>query len=117
MSNERKRHLKFRAWDPAKRIMISGLSLFHQNNNQLYETNGLVITQSTGLFDKNGTEIFEGDLVRFAYKTEKVVCKIIWQNENAMFCLQWKNGYVNHWHLNPENYEVIGNVFENEEMF
>lgn len=60
-----------------------------------------------GMKDKNGNNLHEGDWVRFYHKGEYVTCKIIYEPEWAMFCLQWPDGYKNKFPLNPEKYERI----------
>jgi uncharacterized phage protein (TIGR01671 family) len=74
-----------------------------------------VIQQFTGLLDKNGVEIYEGDLVTLGTKE---IWRIDWYNHFASF---EKNGLTK----NQEGYdmsdfaevtEVIGNIFENPEL-
>lgn len=60
-----------------------------------------------GMKDKNGNDLHEGDSVRFYYKGEFVTCKIIYEVEWGMFCLQWPDGYKNKHPLNPEKYERV----------
>jgi hypothetical protein len=62
--------------------------------------------QYIGMVDRNGTRIHEGDSVRFYYKGEMVICKVIYVAEWAMFCLQWPDGYKNKFPMNPEKYEA-----------
>ncbi len=57
------------------------------------------------MHDKNGSPLHEGDAVKLYHKGEWVICKIIYAPELAMFCLQWPDGYVNKYPLNPERYE------------
>lgn len=62
----------------------------------------------TGLHDKNGTPIHEGSSVKFYYKGEYVVCKIIYAPKLAMFCLQWADGYINTYPItNADKMEVV----------
>ena len=76
------------------------------------------LMQSTGLKDKNGKEIFEGDIVD--YKGRKAVVK--WHGSYASFIYrfvdelqerksEWKPLYLAYYH-----FEVIGNIYENKEL-
>lgn len=76
-----------------------------------------VLMQSTGLFDKNGVEIFEGDvLIYFGDTRDIFVCD--WsENEPA---LKAKHGVelfeLFFWKDECEDWEVIGNIHENPEL-
>lgn len=75
--------------------------------------------QSTGLRDKNGVEIYEGDIVKNTtqkvYLAHKFV--VVW-NENWA-CFQLINdGKASNIPLSQDemSYEVIGNIYENKEL-
>ena len=72
-----------------------------------------VLMQSTGLFDKNGKEIFDGDIV-YAYSEGARLIGAIEYFDNA-YCIKTKNGVYNSLWTNAEYYEIVGNVFENQE--
>lgn len=76
------------------------------------------LMQSTGLKDKNGKEIFEGDIVD--YKGRKAVVK--WHGSYANFIYRFVDELqerVSEWHplfLAYYHFEVIGNIYENKEL-
>ena len=76
------------------------------------------LMQSTGLKDKNGKEIFEGDIVD--YKGREAVIK--WHGSYASFIYRFVDGLqerVSEWaplFLACYHFEVIGNIYENPEL-
>lgn len=76
------------------------------------------LMQSTGLFDKTNTEIFEGDIVD--YKGRKAVIK--WHGLYASFIYRFVDELkerVSEWHplfLAYYHFEVIGNIYENKNL-
>lgn len=75
--------------------------------------------QFTGLLDKNGKEIYEGDIVRGSPWDEKVAnFQIAWCNDMAEFRFEEIGGsqlcgFVNR---NSKDVETIGNIHENPEL-
>lgn len=76
------------------------------------------IEQSTGLFDKNGKEIFEKDILD--YNGRKVIVK--WHGSYASFIYEFVDELQNRtteWkplYLSYYKFEVIGNIYENPEL-
>ena len=75
----------------------------------------IVFQQFTGLKDKNGKEIFEGDRVRFAY-TEKrdFFGEVVYFEDRATFGVKSKNAGENFEDLayHMQFFEVVGNIFQ-----
>ena len=76
------------------------------------------LLQCTGLKDKNGTLIYEGDIVNFGEEIYKVVYRTEW----ACFVIQAPTSSTNTQTINTVetqtcHMEVIGNIYENPELF
>ena len=116
------RKIKFRAWfKPLKRMCIVKELTFQRNGNITTITkhsggtspNSYELMQFTGLKDKNGKEIFEGDIL----KGRKGLNPIVeYSEERGMFIVNFQVGYVNFNDELGEEWEVIGNIYENPEL-
>ena len=117
--------LFFRAWISSQNYMaIQGTPdletlqsfMFHYGNEEN-------IMRFTGLSDKNGSKIFEGDIVTYKRsvgnwtgQTMTTTHKIIFTEEVNAFVMDYGSSYIKlrkHWGY---QYEVIGNIFENPEL-
>lgn len=127
------RDIRFRAWYPneaamGKRGMLHNVhsSLEGQSLNDLIlEVGeiGIVLMQYTGLKDKNGKEIYEGDIliISIAGGTIEILADVSWNNDEARFVSVPKNKlHQGDSRLAPDYYthygEVIGNIYENPEL-
>lgn len=116
------REIKFRAWDKLDDKFITHEQLMNQAFNVYKSINtentNWKYQQYTGLKDKNGVEIYEGDIVSLDSWSPKEMQ--IFFIEGA-FCLANKDGqYVGdiHYihHAGIEQCSVIGNIYQNKEL-
>ena len=111
------RQIKFRGWDNQTNEMLSPEQMLAGDG--LYfavsgKNNAVIPMQYTGLLDKHGKEIYEGDIVALPLRFDgdstyqPSVSKVVWDYDG------W---YVEDRGECPyERLEVIGNVYENPEL-
>lgn len=124
------REIKFRAWDKSNEEMLEVENLYFNDMtdkveirtriySDYFNDEEMILMQYTGLKDKNGKEIYDGDIV--AEKGHYVKSdRLLYQK------IQWKESYScwlrgEYQRLTPKNIktyqiEVIGNIYENPEL-
>lgn len=118
------REIKFRAWDTVSRDMSvafeldsQGLIDFGKSGWPLEHIRCLpgrfILMQFTGLLDKSGKEICEGDLVRYG---DEDVSEIVWAKHVACFQLCHSDGVCADSPLPQKECEIIGNIYENPDL-
>jgi hypothetical protein len=111
------REIKFRAWDKTCNVMHSNsfnLENPYQVNIGLANEKDLVWMQYTGLKDKNGKEIYEGDILNtHANFDTPYIREVVWKG----CALEFKpiTGFTL-CETNTNHFEVIGNIYENPEL-
>ena len=107
---------KFRVWDKVDKKFMSGSVFIDCRKGAMtgnMSEDSYVIQQCTGLKDRNGKLIYEGDILCHPQLPHKVVCE--WFQ-----CGFWLNGYRNGAKRNLHDvckfYEVIGNIYENKNL-
>lgn len=95
-------------WYPAKQIL--GIFKYFQD---IARDERFVVEQFTGLLDKNGTKIFEGDIVRLSIVFPRMATNmpVLWRN-NGFWLVEGDRSYM----PNEEYREVIGNIHDNPEL-
>ena len=127
------REIKFRIWDNADKKYLSlqdyqelgaievendgALTLsprFRFLTSMMIMPERFVPQQYTGLKDKNGVEVYEGDKVMFDYEWTKPneIGVVTWNNDNASFQIKGHIPSSSMKHL--DRMKVIGNIYENE---
>ena len=130
------REIKFRAWLKEENKMVNVETIdFSEKSIQYLEKNEIIdayllrttfledieLMQYTGQKDKNGKEIYEGDILKYKFPYDrrlKHVSLVKFIETEASFGI--KDRYKNEiplYRIAANNYfEVIGNIYENEEL-
>ena len=84
------------------------------------ETTGFIIMQFTGLLDKNGREIYEGDIVQFQneWMSNPDIREIGWCELRATFTFGGLplSDYCDNGIHEEEKVEILGNIHENPDL-
>lgn len=113
------KEIEYRAWVPEKEKMFPVLQMnFHGAKTVTLQFNPVVrrnlddvyCMQWTGRRDKNGTKIYEDDLLaitnKYVYLSSRVTKRVVWHNHSG----RWAGIPTTH------ECEVIGNFYANPEL-
>lgn len=114
------REIKFRHWFPKTQVLTGGahphtLILYSDGKEDFWKD--AVWMEFTGLKDKNGVEIYEGDLVKI--RSDEKIMVISWSEKFASFVINREGWVFQHWFgeaMDSSDCEVIGNIYQNSDL-
>lgn len=124
------REIKFRAWEPQSKMMspvthidfITGELDCEHNSGEPKSIEHFELMQFTGLLDKNGKDIYEGDIIEFrTYSTRKgKPLRVSVSIEDGLLLPFYDPCYTEDeqgdWFQGDSPFEVVGNIHENPEL-
>ena len=129
------REIKFRAWLKEEEKMVNVETMdFTDKSMQYLEKNEIIdayllrrmifddveLMQYTGIKDKNGVEIYEGDIVLIRIDKTNILHKTVVKFKHGTFIADiiGDNDYIYlfHFGFNKDDFEVVGNIYENPEL-
>ena len=113
------REIKFRAWDKKRKEMFysdfqisadGGIHWWKPEEGYCWPRKDVELMQFTGLKDKNGKEIYEGDILKYYYPHAP-------ENEKGRIKeIRWVGYRYDITDRCSKNWKVIGNLWENPEL-
>lgn len=119
---------KFRAYFNKYKRMIYNIGVVNENSilvdfngdgnlEHIFLTDDITLMQCIGLKDKNGNEIYEGDICAYYYGDVAEYCEVKWSDKYYTWMIEgdsdieFLRDFARH-----ISFEVIGNIYETSEL-
>jgi uncharacterized phage protein (TIGR01671 family) len=121
------RPIKFRVWDKRETKGMSTQNMLydaqlHHFWQDFVDYPGYELMQYTGLTDKNGKEIYEGDILKNHYDvSNNIIGQVLYESDHGGYIFQWKRRGQDYkiTNLNCDvafESVIVGNIFEHSEL-
>lgn len=123
------REIKFRIWDVENKEMLKvqeldfeptfyggRIAIRPDQYNDYFDTEDMILMQYTGLHDKTGKEIYEGDIVKKTGNIGIDIGKVIYEYNGFIVDVMNMDRPYGRVHLLEKFTEVIGNIYEDSEL-
>jgi len=110
------RTIKFRVWSKEQQFMHEATAIEWEDGKMVKPNDGWILMQFTGLKDKNGKEIYEGDIVRVGKKWVGIVEFHLPEDNDFSYGFVVSTTEMGTLDLSEFNHKVIGNIYESKEL-
>lgn len=130
------REIKFRAWDKEKEKMLTGMNQYGADEpdfNKAHSSAGaftrlwealarfaesdrFILMQYTGLKDKNGKELYEGDVVKWNAVNTNFISTIEWWKGRDRWIIRNNKYDIGALMVAHKKCEIIGNIYQDKHL-
>lgn len=121
------REIKFRVWDTelkemieAGKVRISGTGIIDLDNGKDWtedvDAERFIVMQYTGLKDKNGKEIYEGDILQLKQAKKSIFVVEYEEQSFIAYCKNKVNNNEDALHYVSDALQIVGNIYEHPHL-